>query len=315
MAQLAIASGVRRKLGSYPLYAVLGVALTVAGLTLWKAHRLRRAEETTAELRRLGFYVIDHSATDPRWMRIARAAGLSTSLGFFERKWYEVRIQGTRDAAGALRLAARLPDLVILHICDAPNFYDDALAAVCDCTELEGLYLTKTGVTDAGLRHLQRCGKLGHVSIYDCPVTDEGIRSVCNLPTLTSVSCGRCLSETTLDDLAYASPGSPTPEPGRPLTITGRLRVRTPLPVATASLSFFVVPEVITSEVPLEASAVVTLDATGQAGFSVTARNGGAELETGRSSLYVTVTLPSTPIIRFQFGLVRSLPTVKSDSP
>src|SRR5436190_2235628 len=122
MAQSAITSRVRRKLGSYLLYAVLAVALTVAGLTLWKAHHLRRAEETTAELRRLGFYVRESCETDPRWVRIARAVGLSTSLGLFERTSYEVKITDTCDAAGALRLAARLPDLVVLGIGYAPNF-------------------------------------------------------------------------------------------------------------------------------------------------------------------------------------------------
>src|SRR5262249_53901138 len=160
---------------------------TMAGLTLWKAHRRRLAEETTTELRRIGVHAKETYVTDPRWLRFARAVGLSSATSLFERTTYKVRIEDNHDAAEALRLAARLPGLVELRVLNAPNFDDNALAAVGDCTELRGIGFSKTGVTDAGLRHLQHCGRLQWAAFDECPVTDEGIRLLCGLPGITLV--------------------------------------------------------------------------------------------------------------------------------
>jgi hypothetical protein len=294
----------RRKLRTYLLYAFLTVILTAVGLTLRSAHRIRQAEAAVAELRRPGATVSDRYETDEFWRTFVRAVGLSPNNGLFERAVYTVKIDGSRlgsdeQCAAALRAAARLPDLVDLQISNIVDL-DDALAPIGDCTDLRQLGFYKTGVTDEGLRHLQNCRQLRFVQVGECPVTDEGIRVLCSLPSMRGVSVISCLSQTTLDDLSFASPDAPMPQPGRPLTITGQLRLASPFPVATATLRFFIT----NADAPhqaLQSSTVVTLDAANQAAFSVTVKNGGAELQPGRNVLYVMVMLPSMPAIQYHF--------------
>src|SRR5207302_515906 len=122
MAQFTISRRLRRKLGSFFLYAVLAVALTAVGLTLRTAHCLRQAEETTTELRRLGAGVRETLQTDGRWLRFARTLGISPGIGLFDWTTYGVNIDDVRDTGDALRVAARLPELVALDIRNAPNF-------------------------------------------------------------------------------------------------------------------------------------------------------------------------------------------------
>jgi hypothetical protein len=226
----------RRRLGTYLLCGLIAVALTAVALTLWKAHRLRLVEESTAELRRLGVHVGETLQTDARWLSFARAVGLSSAIGLFDRTTYDVNIENTHDAAEALRWAARLPDLVGLRVHNAPNFDENSMAAVRGCTELRAIGFSKTGLTDAGLRHLRHCGQLQSVAIDDCPVTDEGIRFLCGLPSIQSVYCsGSGLTEVTVRDLAFTGPAAAAAQVGRPLTITGRLSLKTPLPAGTAA--------------------------------------------------------------------------------
>jgi len=302
-----IARRPRRKLRTYVLYAFLVVALTAVGLTLRSAHRIRQAEAAVFELRRHQASVSDRYETDEFWRIFVRAVGLSPNTGLFERAVYTVKIDGSRlgtdeQCAAALRAAARLPDLVDLQISNVANL-NDALAPIGDCTELRQLNFYKTGVTDEGLRHLQNCRQLRSVQIRECPVTDEGMRFLCGLPAMRGVSVINCLSQTTLDDLSFASPNAPTPQPGKPLTITGRLRLVCPVTVTTATLRFVIGNQDAPHQVLLS-SAAVTLDAANQAAFSVTVKNGGAELQPGRNVLYVMVMLPSMPAIQYHFERV-----------
>lgn len=301
----------RRRLWNNLLYGVLTVALTTVALTLWSAHRIRQAEEAVTDLRRLGVHVSETLETNDFWLRFARAVGVSSDNGLFERSVYAVTLDAPAAPADALRAAARLPGLS-LRIRNTPDV-DDALAALQDCTELRDIVFYKSGVTDAGLKHLQNGNRLQSVGINECPVTDEGIRFLCGLPAPPSVRCGNCLTETKLVDLAYASPGAPMPLSGRPLTIAGRLCLKTPLPVATATLRFFVSNEDASAYGALQASARLTLDAANEAAFAVTAKNGGAELQPGRNFLYVLVMVPSTPAIHFHLDYV--LPAVKPNPP
>jgi hypothetical protein len=307
----------RRKLRTYLHYALLAVALTAVGLTLRSAHRIRQTEEAVAELRQLGVSVSDTFETDEFWRTFTRSVGLSPNNGLFERAVYTVKIDGGRlgsDAlrAAALRAAVRLPDLIDLRISNVADI-DDALAAMRDCTELRNIAFYKTGVTDIGLKHLRHCKRLQSVDLGACPVTDEGIHFLCSLPAIRRLSCGHCLSATTLDELVYTSPEAPTPQPGRPLTITGRLRLKSPVPVTTATLRLFVINEDVPQPASLQATVGVALDAANQAVFSVIAKNGGAELQPGRNVLYVNVMLPSTPALNFH--LQRDVPIVHPDAP
>jgi hypothetical protein len=261
--------------------------------------------------------VSDKLETDEFWRTFIHSVGLSSNNGWFERTVYTVKIDGERlgtDAsrAAALRAASRLPDLVDLRITNLADI-DHALAALRECTDLRHIVFSKTGVTDAGLRHLQYCKRLQSVELGECPVTDDGIRFICSLPSMRGVSGGRCLSETTLDRLAYASPDGPTPQVGRPLRISGRLRLTPPMPVATATLRFFVINEGAPQPGPQQATAAVTLDAANHGTFSVTAKNAGSEWRPGRNVMYVTVMVLSTPAIQFHFEQV--LPDVKPESP
>ena len=311
----------RRRLGTYLLCGLIAVALTAVALTLWKAHRLRLTEESTAELRRLGVHVGETNQTDARWLSFARAVGLSSTIGLFERTTYDVNIEDTRNAAEALRWAARLPELVGVRVHNAPNFDDNALAAVRGCTELTMIGLSKTGVTDAGLRHLRHCRQLGSVAIDDCPVTDEGIRFLCGLPSIESVFCsGSGLTEVTLSDLAFTGPAAAA-KVGQPLTITGRLSLKTALPAgAAAEVRIAVVGEDPQSaplggsvSAPLGGSVLVTPDAANQASFSVIARNRGGELQPGRNAVYVNIELPLKPRIIYCFRNISFV--VKPDAP
>jgi hypothetical protein len=292
-----------RRLRTYLPYSLIAVALTAVALTLWKAHRLRLVEESTAELRRLGIHVGETNQTDARWLSFARAVGLSSTIGLFERITYDVNIEDTRDAAEALRWAARLPDLVGVRVHNAPNFDDNALAAVRGCTELRVIGLSKTGVTDAGLRHLRHCGQLESVAIDDCAVTDEGVRFLSCLPSIQNVFCsGSGLTEVTLRDLAFTGPATAAAQVGRPLTITGRLSLKTPLPAGTAAeVRIAVVCEEATQSAPLGGSVLVTPDAANQASFFVIARNPGVELQPGRNAVHVYIQLPLKPRIIYCF--------------
>ena len=305
----------RRRLGTYLLCGLITFALTGVALTLWKAHRLRLAEESTAELRRLGVHVGETNQTDSRWLSFARAVGLSSTIGLFERTTYDVDIEDTRDAAEALRWAARLPGLVGVRVHNAQNFDDDALAAVRGCTELRVIGLSKTGLTNAGLRHLRHCRQLESVAIDDCPVTDEGIRFLCGLPSLQSVFCsGSGLTEVTLRDVAFTGPDAAAAQVGRPLTITGRLSLKTVLPAGTAAeVRIAVVGEDATQSAPLGGSVLVTPDAANQASFSVIARNRGVELQPGRNAVHVNIELPLKPRIIYCFRNISFV--VKPDAP
>jgi hypothetical protein len=305
----------RRRLRTFLLCGLIAVAVTAVALTLRKAHRLRLVEESTAELRRLGVHAGETNQTDARWLSFARAVGLSSAIGLFERTTYDVNIEDNRDAAEALRWAARLPDLVGVRVHNAPNFDDNALATVRGCTEIRVIGLSKTGVTDAGLRHLRHCRQLGSVALDDCPVTDEGIRFLCGLPSIESVFCsGSGLAEVTLRDLAFTGPAAAAAQVGRPLTITGRLSVKTPLPAGTAA----VVSIVVRSEDPTQSGlfggpVVVTPDAANQAKFSVIALNRGVELQPGRNAVHVNIELPLKPRIIYSFRNISFV--VKPDAP
>jgi hypothetical protein len=210
-----------------------------------------------------------------------------------------------------------------VRVHNAPNFDDSALAAVRGCTELRMIGLSKTGVTDAGLRHLRHCRQLGSVAIDDCPVTDEGIRFLCGLPSIESVFCsGSGLAEVTLRDLAFTGPNAAAAQVGQPVTITGRLSLKTALPAGTAAeVRIAVVGEDVTQSAPLwgsvsaplGGSVLVTPDAANQASFSVIARNRGGELQPGRNAVYVNIELPLKPRIIYCFRNISFV--VKPDAP
>jgi hypothetical protein len=295
----------RRRVGTYLLFSLIAAALIAVALTLWNAHRLRLTEEITAELRRLGVHVAETIETDARWASFTRAVGLSSGIGLFERTAYDVRISGTPDAAEAFRSAARLPDLVVVRVLNAPNFDDNALDAVRGCTELKWIGLSTTGVTDAGLRHLRHCRQLESVEIDDCPVTDEGIRFLCGLPSIQSVACsGFGFTEVTLRDLVFTGPAAAAaPQVGQPLTITGGLSLKTPLPAGTrVEVRIMVVSEDNSHAAPLSGLALVKPDAANQAKFSLIVRNRGVELQPGRNAVYVNIELPLKPVIIYRFG-------------
>jgi len=298
-------------LRNYLLYATLAVALTVVGLTLRSAYRIRQTEEAVAELRRLAVNVTETYETDEFWRTFARAVGLSTNNELFERSVYTVTIDGERLSTdtlhqAALRAATRLPDLIDLRISNVAEV-DDGLGMLAGCTELRNISFYRTGVTDTGLSQLRHCKRLQSVQVGECPVTDEGIRFLCGLPSMRGLSCISCPTQTTVDNLLFASPNASMPQSGQPLTITGRVRIVSPVPVSTAVLRFFV----SNLDVPhpaFQTSAVVTLDSANQASFTATAKNGGGELQPGRNIVYISVILRSTPAIQFHFE--RTVPVV-----
>lgn len=307
-----IAPKVRRRLGTYLFYGLIAIALTAAGLTLRSEYRILQAEETVYQLRQLGADVSESYEVEEWWKTFTRAVGVSTSNRLFARTNWAVTIDASSAAGEALRVAAQHPYLTALDIRHAPDFDDDALAAVRGCTGVRELTLYRTGVTDRGLRHLKDWSQLQVVSIEECAVSDEGIRYLCGLPSMRLVTCsGLGLTDVRVSDLAFTGPVALG---GRPLTISGRLCLKTPLsPGVTVELSSVVSNEDTSPSAYQGATSLVTSAAMSEATFSVTVRNTGLELQPGPVAVYVTVRLDLNPAVMYRLGPIRL--TVKPDAP
>jgi hypothetical protein len=287
----------RRKIENIVLTGFLAVVLTAVGMTLRYIHGYWRDAEACRQLRDSGAHVSEHYEVSAWWANLARTMGLGTNG--FERTTFAVRLIAPTDSAHALRTAARLSDLVELGIYNAPDVDDHTLAAVRDCTDVRRLELGKTGVTDAGLRQLSGWGRLQRVSILGSRVTHEGILFLVDLPTVQSVMCdGASTTGVTLDDLAFKSPDGETPQVGQPLTVSGRLSLRFPVPTGTPAT---VQVAVDAQDQRLTGSAAVTLDAACQAAFSLTATNTSDNLRPGPKTVRVVVTLRLKATVFYQF--------------
>src|SRR5262249_30630890 len=288
-----------RRVRTFLLVGLIGVALAAAGLSLRSLHRIRQAAEFGSRLRQMGAQVTEIRDGDDRWSQLAQTVGFPAAGNLFDRTACFVTLNGPTASADALHIAGQHPYLTALTVQNAPYLDDDAFAALGGSTGVRELKLHKTGITDAGLRYLRRWNRLQSVVIDECPVSDKGIRLLCELPSVNVVACEKCLTETSVQDLAYASPEAPTPQVGRPLKISGRVRFNSKFQAPTAALRVVVAHEAPAQPNLLYGSAAVNMSAANEAAFTVTARNGGAELQPGRIVLLFIVELSSKSVIRF----------------
>lgn len=85
---------------------------------------------------------------------------------------------------------------------------DEALARICNLTDLQELYLSNTTITDAGLSNLTCLTSLKRLYLYHTEITDKGLS---NLYPLTWLRCltfsGTKVTEKGLGELRTALPG------------------------------------------------------------------------------------------------------------
>jgi hypothetical protein len=307
----------RRWFRNLLLAVPLATVVVVTGFMLLSAHRIRRGENAVAHLRELGANAAE-SPTVPTWWRTAaRFAGVSADAGPFGHMTASVALHGATATPDALRAAAAHPDLDSLSVRNAPLIDDDALAAVRDCTRLETFYLSGARVTDAGLRHLGGLRWLATVVVEDCDATDEGIRFLAGLPSVTRIHCGGPkVTGATVHDLTFTAPDGGAPRPGTTVTVAGRLALRPPPAAGTfVTVTVHLCQEGV--EVPgrpLRAVALVTPDAAGAATFSAVASNGGnGEAAPGTNAVYMTVVVPGRPLLYYR--LARTAVEVAAATP
>jgi hypothetical protein len=296
----------RRRIENFALIGLLAVVLTAVGMTLHYVHSYWQDVEACSQLQELGAQVGEHYEVSTWWQNLARTVGLSPTG--FERTTYAVRLHSPSAAAEALRTAARLSELVELGIYNAQDVDDDTLAAVRHCTHVRRLELSKTGITDDGLKHLSGWSQLQNVYIYGSPVTHEGILFLVGLPSVQSVSCDRpSATGVTLDDLVFTGPAGTAPQLGQAVNVSGRLSVKYPIPAGTpATVQVTVIDNHDENAVRqlLSGSALVTFGATNQAAFSLTAANTVGNLRPGRNSVYVIVMLRLKAMVLYQFDRI-----------
>jgi hypothetical protein len=296
----------RRRLLICVVYGLFAVALTFFGMALRFDYRTWQASEAASVLRQLGAHVTEGYDIDDRWVTFARAVGLSTTSRVFERTHCTVRIDGSPTAVEAVRATARRPDLIALEVRNAPDVGDDAIASLRDCTRVGWLTLHKTGVTDSGLRYLKNWNRLRWVSIEECAVSDEGIRFLCGLPSVELVRCsGAGLREVTVRHVSFAGPAAAAPEAGRPLTISGRLCLKTPLPAATPVVLHISVGNDESGTVQHGEPALLTPDGENQAVFSVITGYDRSVLQSGRNTVYFDVRILRKPVVLYRLEPIR----------
>ncbi|MFO0807963.1 MAG: hypothetical protein U0746_05030 [Gemmataceae bacterium] len=293
----------RRWLRSFVLLILLAIGATIAVGLLLAAQRVRRAEEAVARLRQMGAQVTESYEVANWWRQLARSIGLSPNSGHFGRMAASVTMAGPNATADALAVAADHPELCALALRDATAVDDAALAMVRDCTGVERLFIQNARIGDAGLRHLEKWSRLNTVAIDSCDITDDGVAFLSGLPSMQWVHCsGSGVTGATVRDLTFTGLDGAAPMAGKPLSVQGRLIVKTVLPAGVVpTVMIFAINEDASDAIFLRGTAVVTMDTTGEGTFTALCGNGGrGELQPGRHSIQITVTIPGKPSVSYR---------------
>lgn len=135
-----------------------------------------------------GFYETPDLFDDTGIRAIYRRA-ISTLTGYDPYrpiKWLSFRNFSPKHSDAAFPLLRYLVDLDQVTF-TGQEISDDTLAALPDLPTLRRLDLYECGITDGGLRHLQRFGSLTELELWGAKITGSGLAVLTHIPTL------RCL--------------------------------------------------------------------------------------------------------------------------
>jgi Leucine-rich repeat (LRR) protein len=117
-------------------------------------------------------------------------------------------LEGTAATGQGLTVLDSFPRLWRLELTNSANIDDVALLPISRATGLTVLWLEGTGVTDAGMPHLQSLTNLEILSLARTTVTDEGLSSLRQLKNLRELT----LTQTRVTDAGIAMLREALPE-------------------------------------------------------------------------------------------------------
>ncbi len=112
-----------------------------------------------------------------------------------------IDLSGTGISANGAGVLRALPELRHLHLVETATG-DDALEALSQSRQLQSLYLERTKVSDAGLKHLSALN-LGQLYLDQTQVTDTGVTHLAGMQSLQSLDLRRTqVTDASLDVLS-----------------------------------------------------------------------------------------------------------------
>lgn len=107
-------------------------------------------------------------------------------------KLQRLQVESTEISSKALKVVAKLPNLVKLYIGENKRVDDEAMKSIAVLKNLEELRVSGTGITDRSCELIASLPKLRILGIDNNEITNKGLEYLCRMPSLKELTVRNC---------------------------------------------------------------------------------------------------------------------------